>query len=55
MATVSELEMEQKTAEYTHYVKDHMIATNKRYYKSASMYLHMDRNNRITLEFEGKE
>lgn len=55
MATVSDLELEQKTAEYLHFVEDHFIATERRYYKSKNMFLYKDKNNRVILEYEGKE
>ena len=54
MATVSDTELEQKTAEYLHFVKDHFVATDRHSYRSKTMFLHMDKNNRITLEYEGK-
>lgn len=55
MITVSDLELEQKTAEYLHYVRDHFIAAERHTYNSKTMFLHMDKNNRVTLEYEGKE
>lgn len=51
MVTVSDLELEQKTAEYVHYVKEHFVAINRKFYKSETMFLTVDKNERVILEY----
>lgn len=54
MATVAEFELEQKASEFIAFVQDFFLDTNKKFYKSNTMFLYIDANNRITLEYEGK-
>lgn len=53
MATVSDIELEQKTEEYANFVNEYFIATNKESYKSSKMVLYMIEGT-VFLEHKGR-
>ena len=53
MGTVADFELEQKTSEYAHFVREYFVANNKTKHLSKTMDLRLS-DNAIILEYEGK-
>ena len=53
MASVSDVELEQKTSEYAAFVREYFVATEKQVYSSKTMRVVLD-GACLVLEYEGK-
>lgn len=54
MATVSEVELEQKTVEYVTYLREFFATVSKDSYKTAKMFVYISEEGRLTLEYKGR-